>query len=496
MSVPEVGPAGSLLGSTLVKCPGGGFVAGAPGTGTAWHSPSISTPPAVGEGLGRAIACIGNTGSEMLAGGDGGVRKAVFNTWSSPLGVGIVLSMSSAEDPQLPLLLGYNAAVAFANAGTGTQTGPMLNGSNGYGAVVLWFPGEPRFAVTHAVGSRVVIYDYDTAGSGSVSEVEAIQNNVQGFGQALAVGDVLPSPGNELIIGAAGAVFVYLHDGSGPVMRLTGTDSSFGTSVTTAPHGLGIDQLFVGQPLSNSVYQFLGDAGDVVKISTNIERFGASLAASGGQLAIGAPDHSSGSGAVYTELIMLGAPSGAVQECEVGRACLDQQCNAGVCVGGVFCDTSLLVPGCDVLEVCVSGRCVDPNDPDAGTPRPDASVIIDDGGVVLLPDASIDLDAGTPDAGMPDASVSVDAGSAFDASVPIDAGSVDSGVVDPADSGTPMPDAGRDAGVEERDGGMKPSSDAGSDQVGTMIFTTSGCSESAALPVLALCLAWLRRRAR
>ena len=473
--IPEVGPPGSRLGTSLTRCPGAGFVAGAPGTGTAWHSPSGTIPPAIGEGLGRAVACVmsSTNTTEMIAGGDGGVRKAISGTWSPALGGGDVLSMSTSDDPQLPLLLGYTGAVALANPANGMQVGPIMDGgTDGFGAVVQWYRGAHRFAVTHAVGSTVQIYDFDAASSLSAS-YDTLTNNVAGFGRSLAVGNVLPSTGDELIIGANGAVFVYLYDGTGPVMRLSVNDMSFGASLTTAPHPSGLEQLFVGAPGSNKVYSYLGDAGAEYFSAVNNERFGASLAFNSGLIAIGAPEYLSSSGAVYTELLLPGAAFGEVQECQVGLACMDQQCLTGVCVGGVFCDTSASAQvGCDpAAEFCSAGSCVEF---DGGVIGRDGGLVVDDGGVVLVDsgisqpiDASVFFDAGTPDAGV----------------------SGDSGVVDPEDAGMK-----RDAGLEG-DGGVRPAKDAGADQFDPMIFTTSGCSETGALPMLALCFALLRRRA-
>ena len=495
---PHEGSPGSLLGSTLVKCAGSGFVAGAPGSGTAWHSPSNTTPSPVGEGLGRAVACLGPANAtEMLAGGDGGIRKAVLGSWTSPLGVGDVLSMSTSDDPQLPLLIGYNYGLVFANASNGTQIGSTISGDAGYGAVVHWFPGQPRFAVTHVVGAMVRIYDYEPSGP-TITQVDTITNGTPGFGRAIAVADVLPSPGDELIIGAAGAVFIYLSNGDGPMMRLSGTDTSFGASITTAPDNSGLHQMFIGQPATDYVYRFLGDAGAVISQGpTSGERFGASVAANGYELAIGAPFHASGSGAVYTSTLLPGIPFGEVQECQVGRACLNQQCSAGVCVGGVFCDQSMPVPGCALTWACDQGRCV-PNDAgvidpdDAGVIDLDSGVIDDDGGL-MVPDASFMIDAGRPDA-----SVLFDAGGSFDAGAG-DGGPGDAGVEPMRDGGMDAGHTERDAGVDDRDGGVKPLQDAGSDELDggldPMYFTTSGCSESGLLPMLALCLAILGRRA-
>lgn len=497
-TLPQVGPPGSLLGSSLAKCPGAGFAAGAPGTGTGWHSPSGVTPPGVGEGLGRAVACVmtGMGTTEMIAGGDAGVRKALLGSWSPAAGLGSVLSLSSSDNPQLPLLLGYNAAVALANPTNGDQVGSTLTGTNGYGAVVRWYPSQARFAVTHAVGSMVRLYDFDAANSGVIA-VDTITNAVPGFGRSIAVGNVLPSPGDELIIGATGAVYVYLNDGTGPVMRLTGNHSSFGASLATAPGNGGLHQLFVGEPGSDYVYRFLGDAGAVLTESANTaERFGASLAVNLSELAIGAPDHSSGAGAVYTVLLTPPLSMGEVQECTVGRTCFSQQCMSGECVGGVFCDLSAPFFECQPDETCSDGRCLSA---DGGAAVRDSGVIgpIDDGGVIIIDDGGVvfPIDGGVVIP--PDASVQLDAGVSFDA------GSADAGAVDPADSGVPpRPDGGVDAGAE-LDAGVKPPKDAGSELDGgvdggvePMIFTTSGCSQSAVLPMLALCLAMLRRRAR
>ena len=475
MNLPYVGPPGSRLGSSLAPCSGSGFVAGAPGTGTAWHSPSGALPQAIGSGLGRAVGCLPPSGggdSAMVAGGDAGMRVVVSGGWTSAYSLSPTLSISVSDVTGFPVLVGTSSAFLLYNRTTGT----VVNAQTGTAAhVVQWFSGSTRFAVTTSIGSMVKLYDFNTSTNG-FDFVTTIPNNALGFGRALAVGDVLPAPGEELIIGAEGAVFVYLNDGTGPVMRLSGNNASFGTSVSSSLTQFSIEGVLVGEPADDRVFQFVGDAGSVFMASPSPgESFGASVAANGGEFAIGAPDHLMGSGAVYTIVQPPLVRVGEVQECTVGQPCFSESCLQGECLGGVFCDLAAQIPACLMDQRCDQGICVSF---DGGTVTRDAGTGINlDSGVI-----DPDLDAGRPDA-----------------SVSFDAGRPDAGSIGPGDAGM---DAGsttdRDSGVDDRDGGGTPQKDAGSDQVDggsePMYFTTSGCSETGLLPMLALCLAMIRRR--
>ena len=423
----------------------------------------------------------------MVAGGDAGMRVVVSGGWTSAYSLSPTLSISVSDVTGFPVLVGTSSAFLLYNRTTGT----VVNAQTGTAAhVVQWFSGSTRFAVTTSIGSMVKLYDFNTSNN-AIDPVTTIPNPAMGFGRALAVGDVLPAPGEELLIGAEGAVYVYLNDGTGPVMRLSGNNASFGVSVSSSLTPFSIEGVLVGEPADDRVFQFVGDAGSVFMASSSPgESFGASVAANGGEFAVGAPDHLMGSGAVYTIVQPPLVRVGEVQECTVGQPCFSQGCLQGECLGGVFCDLAAQIPACLMDQRCDQGICVSF---DGGTVTRDAGTGINLDSGVIDPDL---------DAGRPDASVSYDGGMWPDGGSigPGDAGidpNRDAGVDAGMDAGSTTD---RDSGVADRDGGVKPPKDAGSDEVDggsePMFFTTSGCSETGLLPMLALCLAMLRRRAR
>lgn len=481
----KLGTTGSLLGASLASCRGQGFVAGAPGTGTAWLSTTDSMPPGIGSSssLGRAVACDSSFTELMLAGGATGIRKEAGGTWVGAFTSFPTYAISRSESASLPLLVGHLGSVKFYDPSTETFRFSYASGGANFGSTaVQWFPGTSRFAATHFLG-QVGIYDYDPA-QPSVSTVAGIPLQEPGFGRSLAVGDFFPQPGEELAIGAAGVVHIYSLSGPAPVRlhQLMGSgDLTFGTSLAVqrgfAP---GLDLLFVGEPGSNTVYRFVGSQSFVASaLTTPGAGFGASIAIDSPMttLAIGAPEHQ-GTGAVFFEQLAPGV--GEAMPCALGASCLTSDCQEGLCVGEVFC--RIVVVG----DVCLPGRC----DGLGACLQLDGGQTVYDGGFPFprwdggAPDASIDFDAGEVD---------LDGGD-LDASVMgTDAGGVDGGL--------------SDAGISTSDGGSQPEDagvrkDAGvsdAERMNPVIFSTSGCagcSGTGALPLALLGLALAKRRRR
>ncbi len=444
-----VGEPGSLLGSSLAACPGNGFVAGAPGEGTAWLSGAQTMPQPIGDGLGRTVACerLGGV-ALMLAGGDAGVRKESAGVWFNALTPAPTLSLSRSDEPTLPLLVGGEGTVNFFNPSSGAKIGMAPVNTAGFGSVVLWMKERPRFLVSYESGLLVQQYAYNPL-TKTAAVAGAFTNATAGFGKALAVGDLLPTPGDEVAIGADGKVYIYSATGAA-LLILPGTETSFGSALAVQrEYGAGIDALLVGEPTLDRVHRFVGDAGTVISsISTPGSMFGASLAVDPVKtLAIGAPLYQGG-GAVFFESLGGLVRTGESKECVTGTSCRTNACTVGVCVGGAFCDTSTGTGAsvCDPGERCVFGICV-ASGVDAG---------IDGGTMIDPPDSGVfpSVDAGMRDAGS-------EAGN--------DAGSSDAG-------------SGKDAGSDDAGVNREP-----------LLFSTSGCSTGGALPMLLLALVMFRR---
>ena len=375
--LPEfIGEPGSLLGSSLTACPGNGFVAGAPGIGSAWFSDALNMPAAVGDGLGRTVACqrIGGV-AVMLAGGGAGVRKDNSGVWTNAFTAASTTSLSRSDAPTLPLLVGGVGTVHFFNPITRADVGTPLVNLPGSGSQVLWMLGHSRFLVSSE--GRVERYTFDPL-TNKATLAGMVTDMASGFGKAMAVGELLPSPGEEVAIAADGKVFIYSATGL-PVLSLSGTEDSFGAALAIQrEYGVGLDALLVGEPSLDQVHRFIGSAGTVVSsLPSPGSRFGASLAVDPvNTVAIGAPEYQ-GSGAVFFE--RLGGPSrtGDVQSCVAGAMCRTRSnCVTGVCVGGVYCDTSLSTgaSACDVGDRCVVGVCVDTRDAGVVVQPPDSGV--------------------------------------------------------------------------------------------------------------------------
>ena len=479
----ESGTANSKLGASLAGCRVSGFVAGAPGTGTAWRSdlgPGFGLALPQGNYLGRAVACEGTATIRVLAGGTQGVREEVSGSWNTLSAEG-VLSLSTGHDPSLPVLVGQGDSVRFHEPTTFTLLG-RLDGGAPFGTVVQWFPAQATFALTQ--GGRVNIYDYDTiARTASLISFVPNSTNQLGFGKSLAVGNFSPAGGIEIAIGAEGKVNVF-NLGSGTFLaQLLGTNGSFGSSLAVIRDGVapGLDALLVGEPASNAVYRYVGNARSVFNRSAVTgANYGASIAVDGTrmQVAVGAPDYQ-GTGAVFLEPLIPSAMLGEVMTCAAGMTCISSDCQSGLCVGDVFCNTEAATPACSPNQFCNGmGGCLNS---DGGLI--DGGLLTLDGGVVSS------NDAGTPDGGP----IASDAGTSEDAGT-LDAGTLDAGMLD---AGTR--DAGiRDAGTREDAGarGDAGTGDAGIDgeAMTPLIFSTTGCSETGALPLLMLGLAFARRR--
>ena len=493
------GPDGGRLGQALAPCRTTGFVAGAPGVGSAMTHLGTSTMPAGPEALGLTVACDGPTGSlRILSGGLSGLKLIqVMGGGSTTLSNAPTVALSRAGSTTLPVLVGEaGGVVRFLHPSTFMPVAPGLMGVGpSFGAALTWFPSGARFAVATPESRQVDLYDF-IPDAGAVHVMPSLINTGRTrFGMTVAVGDVSPRFGLEVIIGSEGAVDIYEQNGT-LIQTLTGSSTSFGAALAVQNDwATGIDALWVGEPSLDRIHQFVGDAGTMDQFITPAVRFGASLSVDQfGELAIGAPEFPDPTqrGAVFTQQVRFVTPVGEVGDCDTAIGCLASNCMRGTCKGGVFCE--------GLFDACETGAMCDVS---TGVDR----CFLADGGVVVVSLPGRDAgnvgdagapDAGSPDAGSPDAAIpdagTPDAGTP-DAGAP-DAGAPDAGTPDAGtpDAGTPdagTPDAGpRDAGGEkERDGG---SADAGDHE--PWIFTSRSCSTSSVFPLVLISLALARRR--
>ena len=467
----------ALLGTSVAACRGQfGFVGGAPGTNAVLlvtdggASTRWLLAPNDGGVTGLAVAC----DAYVVTAGGAGVFYFTGLAAPTALTLAPASSISRPPSPSQPLLVGIPTQSKVllyppGDGGFGTPT-TLVAGANDFGSVVKWNDTSGGFAVSSL--QLATVYSYFLS-NGLPSTPFVIPGNVGvGFGTSLAYGDVHPSSGPELIIGAPGESKVYVYTALG--MRLMtidapGGSTTFGQALTVEP-GLGagstLHAFWVGDPAHDRVFRFIGDAGTEFT-GPSMSAFGSSLAVGEPGLIVGAP--------LYTETVthqggLFVRPAsdpplvGTVGVCSAGSQCINvNTCTVGMCVGGVFCQNPVSL-GCP-FACNAAGNCL-PFDGGVDAGRSDAG----------------SFDAGRFDAG------SVDGG-------PVDAGSPDAGTpdggVDPSrDAGAPDAGSSSDAGSSEADAGTV---DGGAGP-NALVFTSCGCTGTDALPLLLLSLMLSRRR--
>jgi hypothetical protein len=498
---------GAQLGTSLDPCGGGGFVAGAPGDnsallvtdGGAWFESPVGILD--GGAVGVSVVCDGPVSvPRVVTAGDLGVfHSTLLAGWVKIKdgGVEVIARGSSAISPLL-VAEPSSGTVSVYNQLSGYTLASSIPGAQGMGSALVWHPAGTYFAAGNPRTATVRLTGWDTNANTTTSTTVLQGPTGSGFGAALAIGDVHPNPGAELIVGTPGTAQVFIYGegmGAPPLLMvldaLAAAAGSFGLSLAVERLGTTatLNGLWVGDPFNDSLMRFIGDAGETLDGPTVGASFGSSLAVSGSSLVIGAPLYSDvhfQSGAIFKVPLDPAVVNGTPMLCDVREDCFTPTCEVGRCLGGVAClPAGRLCP----LAVCVAGMC--PSDggmnldagSDAGSP-PDAGTT--NAGTT---------DAGNPDAGNPDAG-SPDAGSP-DAGSP-DAGSPDSGVADAGldggtitDGGTPLDGGVTDAGTNDAgepllpDGGVAPAA---------LTFTTCGCSGIGAVPLVLLSMLLGRRR--
>ena len=419
-----VGQAGMQLGWSVSLCDAETFAAGAPGGSTllsyahgdpAWFA--VATPA---EHAGQAVLCRPNA-STLVAGPSGvfevGLDGTVVKPWGFP-----AQALASFYD----VLQQDAVPLATADVMTGgravlqlTPNGfvPAASGNAPWGASLATSPdGLPPIVAVGAPdpsGGGVVTLKRSSV-TGTAFDLSNIASDLGASphaGVALAIGNVWPdrlastTPNNEVLVATATELRIYRGDltflGRYAFDNAIGSAAGAPVSVVVddAPvfNGADVHVFYVGLPASNTVLRCLGTRCATWKVGPlPSSDFGASLSQAGGSLLVGAPSASAGRGAVYLYPRDQPNLSGELQECQDTMPCCTTASVLGVCVGGVFCQTTSTQPAME---------CIAPGDagtPDAGAP---------DAGPE--PDAGASDDAGTPDAGVTDAGVDGGAGSAL-----------------------------------------------------------------------------------
>ncbi len=381
---------GEQLGFSVASCPTGGFAAGGPGTFTTllWGPAGVDTLTTQVP-TGTVVACETSEPRAFTC-GSGGLLSLGPDGFDNLGRRGACAALAAAHRPGLPLLAVMPISLTpaevwlFDPAGDGgTRSASLgLSASPRAGFSLAWHPERPVFAVGDTGARRVSLVEF--AGGlttpGPSIEAPAASTSVD-FGWQVTFGDVHPAPGLEIIVAAptTGEVFVFNLGRPDPFLYvLTAVpDAGFGMALAVEPGdaGGGLSALWVGAPGINSLYRFVGDAGEVVTVqSSDTDLFGISLAVeTPPRLVIGAPGYASNGAvfeAAFAELIDSGVLIGVQQECTVGIPCSLGGCVRGTCQGGVLCVAA--APLC-ALRACVNDVCTtDDGGVDAGTAPTDA----------------------------------------------------------------------------------------------------------------------------
>jgi len=470
---------GDRLGASLAACRSDAYLAGAPGKAAfvlsegAGVTRYLTSAYTTALSLGTSVACEGDLRQARLVGGTTGLWLVTGDAGLSLQSGSAVLSMGASplETPSVPLLV--NDAVKTLLVAREADGGVSMQNYVAGGAASAWSPDGTFFAVGHPANGTVTLFQYD---GGAITAPPLDISVPVGFGSTLAIGEVHPSPGFEIVVGGVAQTQVLVYSRQRLLMAVDDLNAAavetLGAALAIEPGdaGGGLHALWVGAPASDRIFRFIGDAGTtfqataVGSVMLGAE-FGAAIAFNlQRQVLIGAPraGNPANTGAVFRGTVdTFFTPQlldGVAQECQVGAPCSLGPCLRGACYGGVLCLRPAVMLSCAVGQSCnpASDRCVndtvDAGTADAGESEPDAGA----------------RDAGAGDAGAGDAGAS-DAGAS-------DAGVRDAGV---SDAGSLEPDRGTG------DAGVTP---------GQLRFVSCGCQGGAGAPLGLLALALARRR--
>lgn len=367
-----LGTVNAELGTSLAACRSSGYVAGAPGVakvvlvrGDAGLElgPFGAGPAASGLAVAcedhpnnRRVVFSGGTAGLFVGDTDGGVTQVFQGAQVNSL----------ARNPELNLLLTGEPPVARVLNSLNAQQNGLVTGSGMFGSSVVFpNPDAGFFAVGDPGASKVYLFELTDGGVVPLGHYAGMSNSR--FGQALAVGDVHPSPGLELIIAApdSAQVLVYANPrrvptGEPPLLTLTPnfsgvvSDSEFGSALAVQPNAAQqLGGIWVGSPGDGRVQRYIGSSVDATWELLG-SRLGNAIAVDRSMVVVGAPAADGGAGAVF-ELTAFPANNGKQMQCVKDQPCGLPNCAVGTCVGGVFCSDALTMTcpnACVAPDVC------------------------------------------------------------------------------------------------------------------------------------------------
>lgn len=196
------------LGTSVAGCRGPGYIAGSPGdnrtllvtgAGVSW----FANPGNVFDAgaLGLAVACDGVPEFEVASTG-GNLGAKAFDSASTQLTARPVAALARGPGPATPLLVGVPATgevLAFTLVDGGYRAIGSVAGDVGLGAALAWHDTGTFFVAGNPLLGTVTAWAWTDGGpvqqAGSLAGPPGT-----GFGAALAIADVHPSSGVELIV--------------------------------------------------------------------------------------------------------------------------------------------------------------------------------------------------------------------------------------------------------------------------------------------------------
>lgn len=367
-----------------------GFVAGAPGSNELFTTAQLQqgirweTLDAGGGAAGALVVDVACYANQSVAVGAAGIwlipaeRAVEHGGYVDPL-----TNIAMEPMARLPRILVGDSMrdVWLLESPTASHWTVAAPESTGFGVSVAWVPGQEAFYAGHAGDPlsakppSVAFYRLTDAGDPDF-DFTVTPSSVtydMGFPHALAVGNLSPSPGLELIASAPGlqTIFVFGADG-GLLWTIDDADGgavapSFGRSVAVDPGDAagGIQAYWVGDPAHDRVVRYVGtQPTDVLTPKIPAPGFGEALdIGDQGAMVIGAPQFKDFTGAEVGAVFGAFAPKtntvGVAMDCTTGLPCAVGQCE-GTCVGGVLCAGP-------VDQICATdGGWVPAPTPDAG----------------------------------------------------------------------------------------------------------------------------------
>ncbi len=359
----------ALLGSSLSPCEEDDFVAGAPGAPGIFLSQTEAIHDLVDAsedqfGPGGAVACLENGG--WLAGGtiglhgESGLLSPYTITALAPV------KASAFHDIEALVAVGYDG---------GGKIYPMRNGFAGYHLSSEPLVHEQIAGFASALAVRDIFVAAGSPAEGAVHVYKVSLNDgvpvpvfvarvvpthgQQNFGHAVAIGNVLPAPGPELLVAHSNGVTLYnlnraSLDASYEGINVLVTNSSAATNAFSlevlpdgvGPGGLRLSHYLVGNAEQKMVHRCLGRQCQAWSFADAPQSFGTSVVSTEKLLVVGAP-LAGAHGMIYAWAGFEPGLPGVVMECEVNEACGNDCFSGGTCRGGVVC-----VPPADTNPTC------------------------------------------------------------------------------------------------------------------------------------------------